>query len=90
MPDLAEDATYTGKRAVTTIELNAKVLEHFRKAVSNKHSGKLHGFMYIEYNNALNLWTMVMNGDATFTITTKGTGRAPVFGPKDKESGGGR
>lgn len=66
-----EDPTYPGKRATTTIEVNAKVLSEFRKAVANRYDGRLHGFMYIEYCRALEKWTKVMKGEAKIVDVLK-------------------
>lgn len=60
-------------RKLTTVEIDLDILAAFRIAVTTKHKGHTHGTMRIEYNNALDNWTKVMNGEAQVVDTKKKT-----------------
>jgi hypothetical protein len=73
------------KRPLTTIELDEDILAAFRIAVATKHKGHIHGMMRLEYNNALDTWTKVMNGESQ-VINAKKETRAPIFERKQHDT----
>jgi hypothetical protein len=75
---------FTDDRCVITIEVDKTIIENFRVAVSKKHRGRTKGHTYDEYNNALEKWTSVMNGEVEIvkTIPPK---HAPIFSSSENQ-----
>ena len=80
-----EQKLYTGERQKVTIEIERRTLEDFRVAASTKNRGRTKGMMYIEYNNALSIWTKLMNGTLK-VVSASPQGSAPIF--SDEAQGG--
>jgi hypothetical protein len=78
---MTEQQLYTGPRRTITIDVEEKVIQDFRVAVSKKHRGMTKGMSFIEYNNALTIWTKVMNGEATI-VENKTKAHPAIFGDK--------
>ena len=70
--------------ALTAVRVSKEILQRFRVAISKKHQGLTRGTTYIEFNNALETWTKVMNGEAEVVLIPKAP-RAPIFAPDEKK-----